>query len=179
MVALLVILALGAVTYAQEQTHTVASGENLYRISLKYNVSLTALAAANSISNPNLIFAGQVLKIPGTTGGTTPPPATQPPAGTPPPATGGTYVVQRGDTLGRIAAKFGTTFQAIASANNLSNPNLIFAGQTLNIPGGGTTPPPATQPPGPAAARHPRPPTRTRLPALNWAGRRLPSVTAT
>src|SRR5262249_4659330 len=116
MVALVVILALGAVIYAQEQTHTVASRENLYRISLKYNASLTDVAAANNVSNPNLIFAGQVLKIPGTTGGNPPPATTQAPGGgTPVP--GGTYVVQRGDTLGRIAAKFGTTFQAIAAAN--------------------------------------------------------------
>ncbi len=146
----LLLLAVSVVVYAQQQTHTVAPGENLYRISLKYNVSMSALASANSISNPNLIFVGQVLKIPA--GGTTPPPTTTPPpAGatpTPPPATGQTtYTVARGDSLGRIAARFGTTFTAIAAANNLANPNLIYPGQVLKIPAGGTTPPPVTTPP--------------------------------
>jgi LysM repeat protein len=44
------------------------------------------------------------------------------------------YVVQRGDTLSSIAARFGTTYQAIAQANNIRNVNLIFVGQRLQIP---------------------------------------------
>ncbi len=44
-----------------------------------------------------------------------------------------TYVVKSGDTLSGIAAKFGTTYQAIASKNGISNPNLIYAGQKLVI----------------------------------------------
>jgi len=65
--------------------------------------------------------------------------------GTPtPPPGGGTYTVQRGDTLSGIAAKFGTTWQVLQSLNGLPNPNLIFAGQVLKVPGGSTpTPPPA------------------------------------
>jgi len=45
-------------------THTVAAGENLFRISLKYNVTLQALMQANGIINPNLVYVGQVLRIP-------------------------------------------------------------------------------------------------------------------
>jgi LysM repeat protein len=45
-------------------THTVQLGENLFRISLRYNVSIAALMQANGIANPNLIYAGQVLRIP-------------------------------------------------------------------------------------------------------------------
>lgn len=45
-----------------------------------------------------------------------------------------TYVVQRGDTLAKIAARYGTTWRDIAVANNISNPNLIYAGQVLIIP---------------------------------------------
>jgi LysM repeat protein len=130
-----------------QQTHTVQAGETLYRISLRYGVTLTALVQANNIPNPNLIFVGQVLIIP--TGGTTPPPATPVPGGNPPPATGQTYVVQRGDTLGSIARRFGTTYQAIAAANGIANPNLIFVGQTLVIGGSGTTPPPTGSTPPP------------------------------
>ncbi len=52
-----------------------------------------------------------------------------------------TYIVLPGDTLTRIAARFGTTVAAILAANpQLTNPNRIFVGQRLQIPIGGTTP---------------------------------------
>jgi LysM repeat protein len=44
--------------------HTVQSGENLFRIGLKYGLSWTALASANGLANPNAISVGQVLCIP-------------------------------------------------------------------------------------------------------------------
>lgn len=44
-----------------------------------------------------------------------------------------TYTVKPGDTLSEIAEKFGTTYQKIASDNNISNPNLIYPGQVLII----------------------------------------------
>ncbi len=46
------------------QTHVVQQGENLYRIALRYGVSMSALIAANGIVNPNVIYVGQVLRIP-------------------------------------------------------------------------------------------------------------------
>ena len=45
----------------------------------------------------------------------------------------GTYVVQPGDTLSSIAASHGTTWSALASANHVANPNLIFPGQVLVV----------------------------------------------
>ncbi|MGW8227187.1 MAG: LysM peptidoglycan-binding domain-containing protein [Anaerolineales bacterium] len=45
--------------------HRVAWGETLYRIGLQYNLTWKPIASANQLSNPNLIFAGQVLCIPG------------------------------------------------------------------------------------------------------------------
>lgn len=44
-----------------------------------------------------------------------------------------TYTVKRGDTLSAIAAKYGTTYQAIAKENNIKNPNKISVGQKLKI----------------------------------------------
>jgi LysM repeat protein len=135
-------------------THVVQPGENLFRISLRYGVSIQALQAANNIANPNLIFVGQVLKIPSGTGTQPTPVPGQPTTApvTPVPATG-SYTVQRGDTLSTIARKFGTTVAAIVQANGIVNANLIYVGQTLRIPGGGTvvTPQPggATPAPGP------------------------------
>lgn len=44
-----------------------------------------------------------------------------------------TYTVQSGDTLSGIAAKYGTSWQALAAKNGLANPNLIYPGQVLSI----------------------------------------------
>jgi N-acetylmuramoyl-L-alanine amidase len=49
---------------------------------------------------------------------------------------GSTYVVQKGDTLAAIAARYGTTAAAVARANGLSNPNLVVIGRRLTIPAG-------------------------------------------
>lgn len=66
-----------------------------------------------------------------------------------------TYRVTWGDTLTNLASRFGTTITAILQANpQISNPNLIFVGQDLEIPTGSTppgtpVPPPTTPPPVP------------------------------
>ena len=46
------------------------------------------------------------------------------------------YIVKKGDTLSGIASKYGTTYQALASYNGISNPNLIGVGQAIKIPNG-------------------------------------------
>ncbi|MCA9916933.1 MAG: LysM peptidoglycan-binding domain-containing protein [Anaerolineales bacterium] len=108
-------------------THTVAAGENLYRIGLKYGISWVAIASENNLANPNILTVGQVLKLPGASTPTTPTP-------TPSPQTESTYVVQPGDNLFRIGLKFGISWVQIAEANGLVNPNLIAAGDELKIP---------------------------------------------
>lgn len=47
----------------------------------------------------------------------------------------GTYTVRSGDTLSSIAAKFGTSYQALAGLNGIANPNLIYVGQVLRVNG--------------------------------------------
>ena len=153
-----------SVTSAQDSSsvvHVVQPGENLYRISLRYGVTIGAIQSANNIENAGLIYVGQQLIIP--SGGTTTPP---PDTGTPtqpdtdmPSGETTVYVVQRGDTLSAIASRFGTTVQAIASLNGIANPNLIYVGQQLTISGsapqpdtgtptngGDSSPPPNTAP---------------------------------
>jgi LysM repeat protein len=107
--------------------HTVVRGENLYRISLRYGVPMWKIQADNGISNPNLIYAGQTLCIiPGIVPPNQPQPQPQP--------GGTTYIVQPGDTLGRIARTYGVDMSVLARVNNIVNVNWIFAGQRLNIP---------------------------------------------
>ncbi len=143
--SLLMLLALfGTAASAQGQTtYTVVPGDNLFRIALRFNTTIAAIASANGIANVNLIYAGQQLVIP-SGGGTTPPPPTFQPGA------GGSYTLARGDTLGAIARRFGTTYQNLAQLNGIANPNLIYAGQVLRISGTNCPPtgPTATPVPG-------------------------------
>lgn len=139
-VVLTVAVLLSVATAALAFPYTVQPGDTLSALARRYNTTVQAIVNANNIANPNLIRVGQVLEIPGEG-------SVVPPTPAPSPSPGGTYTVQPGDTLSRIAQRFGTTFQAIAQANNLANPNRIYVGQVLIIPGTGTVPPPP--PPGP------------------------------
>ena len=125
-------------------THTVQGGENLYRIGLQYGVSWTDIMEANHLAS-STIYAGQVLIIPVHGSVSDVPPAGPPdPAPTqvgPAPTPSGqstTYVVQPGDILSRIAQRYGVTVSQIAAANSIANPSLIYAGQVLVIPAGGS-----------------------------------------
>ena len=113
------------------KTYTVKSGDTLYSIARTYGVTVSALAAANNITNYSLIYVGQVLIIPGTTV-------------TPPPSTTVKYTVKSGDTLYKIATMYNTTVAKIAAANNITNVNSIYVGQVLIIPTTTVTPPTTT-----------------------------------
>ena len=95
-------------------TYTVVSGDNLSSIAAKFNTTVSNICSLNNISNPNLIYAGQVLKINETSSNIS-------------------YTVVAGDNLSAIASKFGTTVSNICSLNNIDNPNLIYVGQVLKI----------------------------------------------
>ncbi|MFZ4827748.1 MAG: LysM peptidoglycan-binding domain-containing protein [Phototrophicaceae bacterium] len=124
-------------------THTVQRGETLGSIARQYGTTFSAIATANNLANPNLIYVGQQLTIPGATAPTTSPTAV--PTSTPTTSSTATYTIKSGDTLASIARQYGTTTSAIATANGITNINLIYAGQRLTIPGasGGT---PSTTP---------------------------------
>ncbi len=68
-------------------------------------------------------------------------PSSGTPSTTPPPAppVNGSYLIKSGDTLSKIAAKFGITLSALLKANSLSLTSIIYAGRTLVIPGVATT----------------------------------------
>ncbi len=130
--------------------YTVMGGDTLFRISQRFGVSSALVARANGIVNPALIFPGQQLFIPTVQ---EPLPSPSPPP-TPEPGEGFYYSVQVGDTLFRIAARFGTTVSLIISSNDLANPNLIAVGQQLWIPGQAgpaPAPPSPSPPPSPVA----------------------------
>jgi LysM repeat protein len=114
-------------------TYTVRSGDTLYAIAARYNTTVATLAQLNKIVNPNLIFPGQVLQVSGAVQPTPPTPQpTQVPAQ--PPSRPGTHVVQPGENLFRISLQYNLTWDVLARANGIFNPNLIFPGQVLVIP---------------------------------------------
>ena len=111
-------------------THIVQAGESLSRIAARYGVTLQALVTANNIANPNQIFVGQSLRIP-TTG--------QPAAPSQPAACSSTHNVIAGETLSGIAVNYGVTIQSLAQANGVSVTSYVYIGQSLCIPGSGTS----------------------------------------
>ena len=115
-------------------TYTVQRGDYLNLIARNCGITLSALLSVNpQITNINLIYPGQVIKI--TSSGTIP-------TTTPVPGTTTTYTVRWGDTLAAIAWRFGTTVTQMLALNpSIVNPSLIYAGQVLKIPTGGTTTP--------------------------------------
>jgi LysM repeat protein len=132
-----------ATTSVATVSYTVRPGDTLFRIATRFGTTVRAIAAANGITNTSLIYVGQVLQIPTSAAPTPAVTATFAAASaTPSPTETATatlgnqvvYVVQRGDTMFRIATRFSTTVAAILRANNLQNPNLIFVGQRLIIP---------------------------------------------
>lgn len=118
--------------------YVVQKGDTLYRISRICGATVEAIQAANGLTDAT-IHVGQQLIIPGGSAVSAAPTNTGgAPSATPAPAStsGGTYIVQRGDTLYKIARKYGTTVDALRAANGLSG-NIIHTGQVLVIPGSG------------------------------------------
>ena len=115
---------------------TVQWGDTLSGIAQQCGTTVHAIRAAN----PGLgwwVYAGQVLYMP--TGYSDP--VYYPPSS-------GTYVVQWGDTLGKIAGRIGVSWRDILAVNpQIQNPSLIYAGQVIYLPKGTGNPPPYNPPP--------------------------------
>ncbi len=119
------------------ETYTVESGDTLGRIAERFSTTAGYLTEINQLANPNMLFVGQQLKVP--TKQTPPSTPVVPPIG----ATIGTYTVEKGDTLGKIAEKHATTTAYLTEINQLTNANMIFVGQVLKVPTPSLPAPPA------------------------------------
>lgn len=103
-------------TASQQSTYYVQAGDTLSAIASKFGTTVSSLVSLNHISNPNVIYVGQKIYVGEASQGQS-----------------NAYTVHAGDTLSGIAAKFGTTWKALAQKNGLANPNVIYVGQTLTI----------------------------------------------
>ncbi|HXQ60368.1 MAG TPA: LysM peptidoglycan-binding domain-containing protein [Acidimicrobiales bacterium] len=110
-------------------TVTVQPGQTLSQVAIDEHTTVAALMAANNIGNPDVVLAGTVLQVPGST------PAPAPPA----PAPVATVTVQLGQTLSQVASQEHSTVAALVAANNIGNPNFVVAGTVLRVPGPGAT----------------------------------------
>jgi len=96
---------------AASSSYVVKQGDSLSKIALEFDTNVAALVKANGISNPDRIFIGQELVIPGSN----------------------TYIVRPGDTLEKVARKTGSTVAVLAEANGITNPNLLYVGTQLHL----------------------------------------------
>lgn len=141
-------------------TVTVQKGDSLSRIAQRTLGNAGRWreiyeANKDKISNPNVIHPGQVLRLPGSS------------APAPAPAPSGSYTVQRGDTLSKIAQRTlgsaGRWAEIFAlNKDKISNPNIVWPGLTLRLPGGASAPAPAPSAPSgqlawPVRGRHSSP----------------------
>ena len=110
---------------AGEGVYVVSKGDTLSSIAKRFGISLADLQKLNNIANPDQIAVGQKLRVPTSATGS---------SATSTSGQGKTYVVQQGDTLFKIALRFGITVAALQSANNISDPNKVYPGQVLKIP---------------------------------------------
>lgn len=101
----------------EERIYIVQPGDTLTAIALRYDTTVQTLMLLNHIRNPWWIYPGQRLLLPDS-----------------PPRPGRIYTVLPGDTLYSIAWRHGITVEALADANGITAPWVIYVGQQLVLP---------------------------------------------
>ncbi len=101
---------------------TVESGQTLSKIAEEYDTSYKYLAKINDISNPNLIYVGEEIKVPVLKSEEIHDTSHR------------LYIIKEGDTLSEIAEEYGVSVERLVELNDISDPDLIYAGEILRIP---------------------------------------------
>ena len=157
------------VPLASGATHIVRPGETLAAIAASYGVSLFDLQALND-NYHGWIYVGEALLLPATEGDSASPviepmPDNDVPTPTPSQLI---HVVQFGDTLGTIAVSYGVSLVDLQALNNIWS-YMIYPGQELVIPPGGT--PPEAVDAGPDEQSRPATPTTSVQPSTHTVKR--------
>ena len=123
---------------ANTETYIVQKGDILSRLAVRFNTTTKTLVSMNNLANPDVLYTGQELRVPaGSHVSATSNHSSSPKS--PSVKKGGTYEIQPGDTLSRIAVAAGVSIEDLRSLNNITD-DKIFAGDTINIPSGGKVP---------------------------------------
>ena len=131
--------------------HVVAPGESLSSVAAADGLSVSQLAAANGLSSESELIVGTLLAIPPQESAGVAAPASDSAASSTAPSApqassgGSGYVVQPGDTLSAIAARYGVSVSALAADNGLDPAGLLLSGTALNVSGLGQSAPATTQ----------------------------------
>jgi lysozyme len=104
-------------------------------IAALYSTTVEELLRLNDLPEPNLLYTGQAIVVPGRAAPPPElPPATSPPPEPSPPPTANVHVVKEGETLGLIAERYGTTVEVLLELNDLPDPNVVPVGTSLIVP---------------------------------------------
>lgn len=106
--------------------HVVQAGDTLTAIARRYRTTWQALARFNGMLSPDVLYAGQVIRVPAREDS-----ASADSIG------GGVHAVRAGEVLFRIALRYDVAPAALMSANQIVNPALVYPGQELAVPGEG------------------------------------------
>lgn len=112
-----------------QDSHVVRSGDTMEGIAQRHGVTLRQLARANPGVSPRMIFPGQRLYIPNGVAATTRSAARAAAA------TARTHTVRPGETMTSIAAAYGISLGRLLGANRGVDPDLLFVGQRVTVPG--------------------------------------------
>jgi LysM repeat protein len=145
-------------SYGDTETYIVQKGDILSRLAVEFDTTTQTLIDMNNLSNPDVLYVGQELRVPAgsrrTTRSISKAPVVQ---------KGGEYVIRKGDTLSGIAVAAGVSLNDLRNLNNIQD-DKIYAGDTIYIPRGGTVPtntqktvPKETEPVEPAESIEPEP----------------------
>lgn len=121
---------------ANTETYIVQKGDILGRIAAKFDTTTKTLISMNNLSNPDVLYVGQELRVPA---GSKAAASSSQTSSSPSVKKGGEYEIQKGDTLSGIAVAAGVSINDLRSLNNIKDDKII-AGETLSIPSGGKVP---------------------------------------
>ncbi len=118
------------------ETYIVRKGDTLSQLAVDFDTTTAELVRLNGLANPDVLYVGQELAVPAGRGSAS---SASSSSSKPSVKKGGTYTIQKGDTLSEIAIAAGVSIDDLRALNNIEG-DMIMAGETLDIPAGGKVP---------------------------------------
>jgi LysM repeat protein len=118
------------------EVYIVQKGDMLSKLAVKFDTTTKTLISMNNLSNPDVLYVGQELRVPAGRGGSSPSTVVK---SSPSVKKGGEYIIQKGDTLSQIAVAAGVSINDLRSLNSIKD-DKILAGEILYIPSYGKVP---------------------------------------